>query len=109
MKMNSLQELLVEIRDNILPKEDNLITFVLGEEECFVEVFECGVHIIVKYSDLYDNSLHHKERLIMASLYAELTQEDLTSAYLKDIAAICDLIEENAHIFETLLAPIDKK
>ena len=102
------EELLVEIRDNILPKKDNLVTFALEEDKCFIEVFECGVHIIVKYSDVYDNSLYHKERLIMASLYAELTQEDLTSAYLKDIAAICDLVEENAHIFETLLSPIDK-
>lgn len=109
MKMNSLQDLLIEIRNNILPKEDNLVTFVLDEKVCFIEVFEIGVHIIIKYEDVYDTFFGAKTKTVTASLYAELNQNDLTSIYLKDVAAICDLVEENAHIFETLLAPIDKK
>ena len=106
--MNNLQELLIEIRNNILPQEDNLVTFVLDNGVCFIEVFEIGIHIIIKYEDVYDTFFGAKTKTVTASLYAELNQNDLTSVYLKDIAAICDLVEENAHIFETLLSPIDK-
>lgn len=108
-KINSLEALLRTIKEKILPSEDNLVTFVLDDKVCFIEVFEIGIHIIIKYEDVYDTFLSTKTKTITASLYAELNQNDLTSAYLKDIAAICDLVEENAHIFEILLAPIDKK
>lgn len=108
-KMNSLEELLCNIRNTILPKEDNLVTFVLDEKMCFLEVFEIGIHIIIKYEDVYNERLSEKKKTLTASLYAELTQENLTAAYLRGVAAICELIEENEHIFKTLLAPIDKK
>lgn len=104
----SLEELLLSIK-NLLPKEDNVVTFVLDEKVCFIEVFEIGVHIIIKYEDVYSAETLQKEKVITASLYAELNQEDLGPAYLRDVAAICELIEENGEIFKKLLSSIDKK
>ena len=105
--MKNLQELLVEIK-NLLPRNENLVTFVLDDKLCFIEVFEMGIHIVIRYEDVYDEKTMYSTKQICASLYSELLQDDLSAAYLKDLAAICDLVEENAHIFETLLSPIDK-
>lgn len=106
MKINSLQDLLAKIKNNILPQEDNSIILTLGETQAYLQVFDEKVTIVIKYTTMNSIFITEKpQNIITATLDINFIQDtvSLNCFQLKVLSQICELIENNDTLFKPLL------
>lgn len=104
MKVNHLEDLINYIYYNVMEDDyDRYIKLVFGENEILIFVFESEIPIAVSYHRVYSADFKNSQEQICAEICAELLRSNIGKGYLKQLDDICNLIEENAHIFEKLL------
>ena len=104
MKVDHLEDLINYIYYNVMEDDyDRYIKLVFGENEILIFVFESEIPIAVSYHRVYSADFKNFQEQICAEIYAELLRNNIGKGYLKQLDDICNLIEENAHIFEKLL------
>ena len=104
MKVDHLEDLINYIYYNIMEDDyDRYIKLVFSENEILIFVFESEIPIAVSYHRVYSVDFKNSQEQICAEIYAELLRNNIGKGYLKQLDDICNLIEENAHIFEKLL------
>ena len=104
MKVNHLEDLVNYIYYNVMEDDyDRYIKLVFCEKEILMFVFETEIPISIGYHRIYSSDLKSSEEQICAEICAELLRNNIGRGWLKQLDSICQLIEENAHIFEKLL------
>ena len=104
MKFNSLEELINYIWNNIMDSNyDRYIKMSFGENDILMFVFENEIPIRIAYHQVWKEGAENFSYEILAEVYSELLRTDIGKGWLKELDQICEIIEENSHIFEKLL------
>lgn len=103
-KIKNIGDLLVYIRDEILPEDDKNLRLVVGEDNLLMEVFCQDYPISIEYAPVWDKEyLRPLEPTIVAEIDAELLTSNIGVAYLEAILKICKAIEDNKDIFKDII------
>ena len=104
MRVNSLEELVNYIMNNIMKDEyERYLEFICGENEIIMYVFENRIPIKIYFEDVVfieDGSTKNK---LTAEIYVELCRCNIGRGWLKELDEICSIIEDNEHIFVKLM------
>ena len=104
MKFENLEDLINHILHKIMQDEyDRYLQMSFGDREILMLVFENEVPIRISYHVVYDDINSKPCKRIFAELCAELLKQDIGKGWLKELDEICQVIDENSHIFEKLI------
>ena len=82
---------------------DRYIKMSFGENDILMFVFENEIPIRIAYHQVWKEDAENFSYEILAEVYSELLRTDIGKGWLKELDQICEIIEENSHIFEKLL------
>lgn len=103
-KIKNIGDLLVYIRDEILPEDDKNLRLVVGEDNLLIEVFCQDYPISIEYAPVWDKEyLRPLEPTIVTEIDAELLTSNIGIAYLEALLKICKVIEDNKDIFKDII------
>lgn len=104
-KFENLEELLVYIKNKIIDYEDDrYVKLSIGDKEIRLELFENDTPILITREMFYKaEDFSELGEKIVARVDHEFLRSDLSTCHLMWCYNICQLIEENAEIFEKIL------
>lgn len=103
-KIKNIGDLLVYIRDEILPEDDKNLKLVVGEDNLLIEVFCQDYPITIEYVPVWDRErLCPLEPTIVAEIDSELLTSNIGIAYLEALLKICKAIEDNKDILKDII------
>lgn len=105
MKVNSFEEIVNHIRNNILSKDYNDLQVTFYEDTITFAIYEIfNVVVEVSKDKLYDEDLIGFEEKYMVKFKPEFVNTDMTVSEMKEVSEICSFLEENIDIVVKMLS-----
>lgn len=105
MKVNSFEEIVNHIRNNILSKDYNDLQVTFYENAITFAIYEIfNVVVEVSKDKLYDEDLIGFEEKYMVKFKPEFVNTDMTVSEMKEVSEICSFLEENIDIVVKMLS-----
>ena len=105
MKVNSFEEIVNHIRNNILTKDYNDLQITFYEDAITFAIYEIfNVVVEVSKDKLYDEDLIGFEEKYMVKFKPEFVNTDMTVSEMTEVSEICSFLEENIDIVVKMLS-----